>query len=224
MTLNEATTLIAGQLKKELDIPFKLQLIERIHIWRSRLIKNSVDKDQRERKFFRQTVFIPMEETSEVPCCTSFPGCAISITKSPLPKPLRANAILFDYVGSVNGMNPFQETPSGFMTYMQEGKYSKKVIRYTWDSINVRVYGNQHLPMLRVEGIFDNPEEAAKLNCDLGNSTDCDFYNKEYPVTGDIMQLIIQSILQIDYNRGIVPASTEVPVSEDPETLKPKPF
>jgi hypothetical protein len=213
MTLNEATTLIASELGKELDDPFKLMLAERIQVWRSRLIKNSADKNQTERKFFRQVIFIPMEVQKDVPCCTTFPGCEISVTTVDVPAPLRANSILFDYVGSVNGMNPFQESTGGFLAFMSQAKYSKQNIRYTWAGSRISIFGNKQLPMVRIEGIFDNPEEAAKLNCTLGNSTDCDFWNKEYPVTNDIMQLIIQSITSIDFQRGSVPEDKDIPVA-----------
>lgn len=213
MTLNEATTLVAGQLNKDLNVPFKLMLAERIHYWRARLIKNSVDKDQKDRKFFRQVIFIPMEVSSENPCCDVLPGCPVATTKVPVPQPLRANSILFDYVGSVNGMNPFQEAVGGFIAYMSAGKYSKNVIRYTWNSPKINVFGNADLPMLRVEGIFDNPEEAALLSCNGSSDEGCDFWNKEYPVTGDIMQLIIQSIVQVDFAKPGVPGEKDVPVS-----------
>jgi hypothetical protein len=216
MTLNEATTLLASQLNMELDMPFKLMLAKRIQVWRSRLIKNTVDKDQKERKFFKQVIFMPMVKQEEVPCCTTFNGCDIAVSKFDLPAPLRANGILFDYLGSVNGANPFQEATGGFMQYMSKGKYSKNIIRYTWSTPRVSVFGNPDLPMIRIETIFDNPEEAAKLSCTLGDSGSCDFWNQEYPTTNDIMQLIIQSIIAIDYQRGAIPTVPEVEVSNTP--------
>lgn len=218
MTLNEVTTLIASQLKKELDIPFKLMLAERIQVWRSRLFKNTLDKDAKERKFFRQTLYLPMIKTTDTPACTGFPGCDIAQTVDQLPNPLRANGILFDYVGSVDGTTPFKEVTAGFQAYANSGKYSKNVIPFTWDGRKIAVYSNPNLPFLRVDGIFDNPELAATLNCSNGQSSNCDFWETEYPVTGDIMQLIIQSIIQIDYGgRPITPDSKEVPVDTSKE-------
>ena len=212
MTLNQATTLLAGQLGKELDLPFKLMLAERIRIWRSRLLKNTLDKDQRERKFFRQIVYIPMVKTKEVPCITSFEGCDVAVSAHPVPKPLRANGILFDYLGGINGMNPFQESTMGMIQIMAQGKYSKCNTRFTWSEPTIMVHGNPELPMIRIEGVFDNPEDAAKLNCSCGIIDDCDFWNREYPCSGDIMQLIVQSIVTIDYQRAITPVSGEITV------------
>lgn len=215
MTLNEATTLLALQLGKELDTPFKLSLAERIQVWRSRLIKNSLDKNPQERKFFRQIIFVAMEPSTDSACCASFPGCPVAQTVLNIPAPLRANGILFDYVGGINGMNPFQESTGGFLAYMAEGKYSQNITRYTWASPRIAVFGNPNLPVVRIEGIFDDPEAAAKLNCTMGNQADCDFWNKEYPVTGDIMQLIIQSIISIDYQAAVRPQEKDIPVAKE---------
>ena len=52
MTPNEITTLISVRLNKTFDTPFNLQLIKRVDIWRSRHIKNALEKDARDRKFF----------------------------------------------------------------------------------------------------------------------------------------------------------------------------
>lgn len=218
MTLNEATTLLASQLGKELDVPFKLMMAARIQVWRSRLIKNSIDKNPQERKFFRQVIYVPIKKESEVACCTTFPGCDIAVSSVKVPMPLRANNILFDYVGGVNGHNPFQPATGGFQVFMSQGKYSKGIIRYTWTSPILSVFGNPDLPMVRLEGIFDNPEEAAVLNCQT-QATGCDFWNEPYPCSGDIMQLILQNIRAIDFNQPVVPTTAEIPVNAEAEKI-----
>lgn len=220
MTLNEVTTLLASQYGKELDMPFKLILAERVRVWRSRLLKNSLDKDQKDRKFFRQRLYLKMETTADTPTCTGFTGCPVAQTINIVPKPLMANNILFDYVGSVNGMNPFQEVISGMGAYANASKYTKNTTKFTWTGEKIQVLNNPRLPYLLVDGIFDNPQEVAAMNCASGQSTDCDFWNQEYPVPGALMQLIIQSITQIDFNRPSVPNDQEVPVSAEPQTQK----
>lgn len=212
MTLNEITVVIASHLEKELDEPFKMILAEKVAYWRARLIKNSVEKDQKERRFFKQVIYVKMKEQNEILCQVPYTQCKVAISIAKIPKPARANSILFDYVGAVDGMNPFQEGSGGMIPYLMKGKYSKDVIRYTYENDYIRVYGNSKIPVIRIDGVFDNPEEAAKLNCNSGTSDDCDFWNKEYPVTGDILQLIVQSILQIDYNRPPNTETKQIPV------------
>jgi len=109
MTPSEITTLLASQLDKTFDDPFKLMMIKRVDAWRSRLIKNSLDKEPRDRRFFRQTIYLTMTKVPEVACDLGFTLCDVAQSLK-IPKVLRANSIMFDYVGAINGANPFQET------------------------------------------------------------------------------------------------------------------
>lgn len=214
MTLNEITTLIASQFKREMDQPFKEMLAKRVAYWRSRLIKDSIDKDVRERKFFKQTIFVTMTKLNEVLCDVPYTQCKVAWTASKVPKPLRANGILFDYVGAINGMTPFKNAEPGIIPYMMQGKYSGKVIYYTYENEYVKVYGNSKIPKIRIDDVFDDPEAAAALNCLSGNG--CNFWDEEYPCTGDIMQRIVQYILQVDFNLKPAEGTTEIPVAQEP--------
>lgn len=222
MTLNEVTTLLADQFDRGLDMPFKLMIAERVRFWRSRLLKNSLDKDQRDRKFFRQRLYLRMERVSDSPLCTQFPGCTVSQTVTKVPKPLMANNMLFDYVGSVNGLNPYQEVTTSLAIYAFASKYTKYITKFIWTGDKIQILNNKDLPHLLIDGIFDDPEEVASLNCQYGtqNIGNCDFWNVEYPVPGNIMQLIVQSINQIDFNRPSVSSDKEVPVSAEPVNAK----
>lgn len=219
MTPNEITTLIASGLNEELNMPFKLMMLDRVNYWRETLIRRSLDKDPRERKFFRQTLWIPMNETNEVLCAMPYTQCLVARVKEPIPTPLRANGILFDYVGSVNGMNAFQNQPATNIPLLLQGKYSASNIYYDWVNNDVIVYGNSKLPMVRIDGIFANPIAVMKYNC-KSVANGCDYWEEQYPCSGDIIQAIVQYILQVDYNRAPQNAPTkEIPVIE--QTDKP---
>lgn len=213
MTPNQITTLIASNLDKQLDQPFKLIMMERVKYWRSRLLKNSLEKDEKDRKYFKQVIFVPMTEQTEVLCTTPYCQCEVAISAFKVPKPLRVNGILFDYVGAIDGNNPFKETSAGMVVHLLNSKYGKKFVYYAYENGYIKVYNHSKLPMIRIEGIFDNPEEASKLSCKDKEEV-CDYWNQEYPVTGDITQLIVQSILQIDYNRKGEQKDTQIPVTQ----------
>lgn len=209
-TPNEITTLLASQLEKELDVPFKLMLMERVKYWRSRLIRNSIDKNPKEREHFWQEIIVPLTESNSIPCGTNMDGCPVAISSS-IPKPLRASNILFDYVGSIDGSTPFKKSNAAMVPAMMNGKYSKKNIYYDYTNTKIKVFGNSKLPKALIIGIFDNPEDAYNLHCS-NTSTTCDYWNMDFPVSGDVLQLIVQSILQIDYNR-VPPVHASVPVA-----------
>ena len=214
MTLNEITTLIAENLKRPLDDPFKLMLAERINVWRSRLIRNSVDKDERERKYFKQTIFVPMQTKKEIVCGVPFDQCNIAVSKCSIPKPMRANNIYYDYVGNITGTKSFKQFVTGTLPMLMQGKYSKNTIWFKVENDELKIWGKPEIPIVMVEGIFDNPQEAAKFNCTCGVTADCDFFNQEYPVSNDILQLIIQSVAQVDFNQPSNSPSTQIPVTK----------
>jgi len=212
MTPSEITTLLASQLDKTFDDPFKFMMIKRVDAWRSRLIKNSLDKEPRDRRFFRQTIYLSMTEKSEVACDLGFTLCNVSQSLV-IPKVLRANSIMFDYVGSINGANPFQETYPGMINVLTAGKYSKNLIQYSNVNDTIVVYNKSKLPMIRVDAIWDSPFDVANMICGSSADVTCNFWDLEYPCTNEILQQIIEFIPQ---SMKLTPEEISVPVS--PET------
>lgn len=208
MTPNEITTLIATNLDKELDLPFKLQLMERVKYWRSRLIANSVGKEPAQRKFFRQSLYLQMS--------TQFANDAVAGVGKPqsistkIPLVVRINTTIFDYVGGIDGQSPFREIQPGTGNYLTTGKFAGQFIAYEY--ANQRIYTDKtNVPMIRVDAIFDDPMAVQELSCSCQN-IECDTWDSEFPCSGDIMQLIVQSILTIDYNRPDTKPTSEIQV------------
>ena len=210
MTPNEITTVIAQTLGREFDIPFRLQLMERVRVWRSRMIANSLQKNPAQRKFFRQPYYVPMSQQISVPCATLV-SCAISVSVKPLPQLIRAGSTLFDYIGGVDGNSPFREVQPGTSNYMGTGRFAKHFPQFEYNN-NLIYSTKKDLPLIRVDAIYDDPMYIFECNC-LSAHTDCDTWNMEYPMSGDIAQLVIQSILQVDYNRGALKPTPEIQVN-----------
>lgn len=211
MTPNEITTLIASTLDKELDIPFRLQLMERVKVWRSRMIANSVQKVQQQRKFFKQTIYMPTVKDNSVPC-TALIGCEISITRDSIPEVVRVGNVMYDFVGSVNGKTSFKEVQAGMQQYQNIGRFQDYTL---YERINSKILtDNADLPWLRIDAIFDDPMKIVEYNstCSSAVAGTCDVWDTEFPMSGDITQLVIQSILQIDYNRILKSDIKEIPV------------
>lgn len=212
MTPNEITTLIASNLDKELDMPFRLQLMERVKYWRSRLIANSIQKNPAQRKFFKQPYYVKMYTGFPAECVAGV-GTKASISIEDIPLPIRAGNTLFDYVGGIDGKSPFREALTGTQNYLNTGKFASKFPAYNY-AIKLTV-DDPGIPIVLIEGIFDDPMLIMENNCAcLPTAGDCDVWNKTFPCSGDLMQLIVQSILQIDYNQKDSKPTTEVPVDK----------
>lgn len=199
MTPNEITTLIASEYGKELDTRFKLQLYERVKYWRSTLIKQSLDKVRTDLRFFRQTMYIPMEAVADTDCTMN---CHQSRTTIEIPQAIRVtdNGI-YTYVGGVDGYSSFGYADAGTLKFLTSGKYSKKTVFH--EVINARVYVTlPDVPKIRVDAVLDNPEEGFPYqSCDGDPDMNCNWWDIEIPMSNDITQRVVQCILTVDYNR-----------------------
>jgi hypothetical protein len=220
VTLNTITTEIASSLKRELDVPFKRMLAHKVDAWRSRLIRNSLQTKPNESKFFRQTIYILMQPGTSLPSCVGLEICPVAISTKQIPMPLRFGSSIFDYVGSVDGKTPFYEAAPGTLSYLMSGRYSHDVVFYTYVSRRFEVDSHPNLPAMRADGVFDQPSAVLEFNCSsqleggVGEPGSCDFWDMPYPVTGDIKQMIVQSILQVDFAQpAAVPEVHEVEVN-----------
>lgn len=191
MTPAEITTILAAGLDKTFDTPYKLMLMKRVDAYRSRFIRNTLEKDPKDRRSFVQSIYMNMTTESEVKCDLGLDAlCDVAVSVHKVPVALRANGIQYDYVGAINGANPFQPVSAGMIGVLNKGKYSGKLIQYESRNQRVVVHRRPQLPMIRVDAIFDSPVEVADFICDNGGS--CNFWDMPYPCTNDIIQLILQ--------------------------------
>lgn len=206
LTLASLTTEIATHLGKELDNPFKRVLAQKVDNWRSRLIRNSLQDKLGEAHFFVQTVYLPLELMSPVPECLHIPVCDVLVTTRDIPQTVRYGSnSQFEFVGAPDGFEAFTEAAPGTQEALMQGKHSKKKIFYTLVNkrFELRSKATLALPWMRVGAIFDKPLEAMELNCAQG--IDCDYWDQPYPVTGDIAQMIVQGILETDFQHKTAP-------------------
>lgn len=199
MTPNEITSLIASSFDKELDIPFRLQLMERVKVWRSRMVTNTLGKSPEQRKFFKQALLATMHPEDDIP---GAPLVASPIAATDeLPLLIKMGGQLFDYVGGADGKSPWREVQIGTSNYMSEGQFSSMFPEYKYENRRIKTPKSDQ-PLIMVDAVWDDPMKIVELNCAC-TGIPCDVWNEEYPVSGDILQLIIQSILQIDYGQKV---------------------
>lgn len=187
MTLNELTTEIAGRLGKELDMQYRQWLVPQINQWRSRLIRNSLEKRPNERGQFLQSINIPMTYGNYL-CSDTGLECIASYSE-PIPKLLRIGDTPFEFLGSVDGSSPFRYNDIGTDCYINAGMTAHHFHSYNMESDrdgNPRIIiKNKRIAILKGVGIFDEPDKVGDWQCRV-TGQGCDWWNAEYPVTGDI--------------------------------------
>ena len=166
-------------------------IMEHVKTLRSQFIRQSLQKNPKDRKFFRSTLYLALTQESEVPCELPVSLCNVSISGA-VPNPLRANTITYDYVGAINGSNPFSEVQPGMIGLLKSGKYSKNRVEYSRVNGRIAVHA-ENLPMIRVDYIPDDPMELHETICSINGKT-CDAWNTEYVVPNDTMQRILRYV------------------------------
>lgn len=190
MTLNELTTEIAGRLGKELDLQYRQWLVPQINQWRSRLIRNSLEKRPNEKGQFLQSINIPMTYGNYV--CSGI-ECMASYSE-PIPKLLRIGDTPFEFLGSVDGSSPFRYNDIGTDCYINAGMTAHHFHSYNMDNDKI-VVKDKRIAILKGVGIFDEPDKVGEWQCKVTGSG-CDWWNAEYPITGDIAAILKTSIWQ----------------------------
>lgn len=224
-SINRIVTLIASHLKRETDEPFKRMLAVKADQWRSTLVSRSLEKHPEQRSFFTQTIFVPMQCDSLVPCeLTSIQLCNVMKSTKIVPLPMRFGTTLFDYIGTIDGKKGFYNASPGTLDSLQAGKYTGR--NTFWEYTNKKIlirnnkinFNEKPIPMIRIDAVFDRPIDVFEFNCSTGQ--DCDFWDKPYPVTGDMAQMISQYILQVDFGMKL---DKDVSIPQDVEVDPDRP-
>jgi hypothetical protein len=213
MTLNQITALIATGLDKELDIPFRLQLGERVKAWRARLMVNHLQKNPNQRRNFIQTIYLEMVRGTAA--STVFLDDTKSESRLQVPQVIKLGNSKYDYLGGVDGNSPFKDYITGTASYMEAGKFHSRFTHFAEINRYI-IVDKKQIEKIRIDALYSDPLEAASACCNTCPDGGCDVWNMEFPMSGDFTQLVIQSILQIDYNRKDTQNTPEVELNPKP--------
>lgn len=208
MTYNEMATIVAHFMGDPTSIPFREEAKRLINVWRSTLLRQSVDKNPLDRKFFQQTVYRNLVH-SVLPACPDVPRpCIVLRTQYPVPVPLRANSILYDFIGNYDRNVSYSILdPQQVATYSYNKYISKRPYLLLQDGY-LYLFGEQDLTCLMITGIFDS------LSLD-----DCQ-HDLEYPCPLDIQQRILQ-VLEGEISKLPKIRDTEINITSDGKPTAP---
>lgn len=212
-SLNELATLLAERSGRELDVPFQEEMKVAVGYWRSRLLRDALERNKKDRAYFKQYIEVPLQEVniSELP---GFPDYPVLRTQCTIPEPVRANGIFFDYVGSPDKLSVFKLfSEQHEIIPALDAKYSGRRPKGLWLNGYIYVFNLLDLPYLGVSGVFDDPQSVADFKCNCGCDA-CYDDDMPYPISGDIQQRIIQAILGTELNRNSNNETNVVPVTQ----------
>lgn len=202
MTPNEITTLLAMDLGKELDVPFKKAMYERVKYWRATLIRQTLQAHPNEARYFLQTIYIPLVRTNTLQVVDPRLSDFAAVTAIEVPLPIRASATsIFHYVGGVDGKSPWGFADAGTLDYLRSGQYAKLFNWQNYVNRKFAVYEWPDLEYIRIGGIFNSPEEAMVYES-IPPQPNYNWWDTDIPMSGDVEQRVIQCILTTDYGKA----------------------
>lgn len=155
-----------------------------IHNQRALMARNEINKNRTvDNALIQDLGCLELEVADRADCCEIKDGCTILRTKLELPKPIDLHhKVAITRVADIDKT----DKPYSFVNYDRAvnsgyGRYTKNEIYAFW--LNNRIYIksnnplNNYLTHINVRGVFENPEDAGKLNtCDGACYTQDDDY------------------------------------------------
>lgn len=221
-SLNELAEILAERAGRQLDTPFNEEMKVVLAYWLSRLRRDTLQQNKRDRMYFTQYSEVPLIEAN-ITDFPGFPDTRVLVTTCQLPNPLRANGIMFDYVGSVDKLTSFGRvyTEMHELRAALDAKYTGSSPKILWVNNKLWVFNRLDLPAIGVRGIYDDPRilaEGGEL-CNCG-CTSCYDDDQEYPCPRDVQQKAIQAVLGTELKeKGTQPSTIEV--NADSQTQEP---
>lgn len=209
-SLNQLAEILAERAGRQYDIPFKEEMKSLVNIWRIRLTRDSLERRPGDRVHFRQYLEVPLIQIN-ISELLGFPDMPVLRTECKLPAPLRANGIFFDFVGSPDKISPFKlYTEQHEILPALDARYTGRLPKALWLNEYIYVFNKLDMPYLGTSSVWEDPQALANFRCNCGSDS-CFDADKPYPVSGDIKQRIIQSILSVELR---------ITTNPDTETVK----
>ena len=211
-SLNEMIGILSERSKRTFDVPFQEELKVLVGIVGSKFMKDSLTKRIQDRKYFLQSVVLDVIRVDKIPCPISY-GCNLR-TEFQVPTPIRANGILFEYVGSADFEIPWGQGGDWKETFFKKNRYTADNIRYTFrDNYLFISDKEQDIEYVGIQYIPANVLALRGLKCDANGT--CYDDDTTYLIAEDLKEPIINNILTTKL--GIILPKDKVEVNVDGE-------
>lgn len=206
-SINQLAEILAERSGRQFDQPFIDEMKVVVNYWRAKLIVDSLNSRPKDRKFFTKWIEIPLIRVpaSEFP---GFPECEELLrTKCQIPRTVRANSKLYDFVGKLDRMTPTPLKEPYQIRALSGGPYSGTIPRSAEMNGYIYVFNTLNIPGLAIQLIPEDVEEF-KGCCEECGAGHCYNDDEPYPASSDIQQRIIQAVLSTELRQQL-PSETK---------------
>ena len=126
-------------------------------------------------------------------CCDLPVECAVYKTEESLPKTIRFNfRDAITHVSDVTGLGTIPLVEAHTVQWLPYEKYTKDKYKAYMIEDYLYIYNANGLGYVNVRGVFENPEDVAKFDCD---GSDCYDDDMDFPMPMDMIQIITQGLM-----------------------------
>lgn len=168
MKLQTLIEILSAEAQEPFDYPTQVIASELIITARQTLIRQQYEKT----KTFPTNALIdfcfPLVDKSSTECCGLDLGCTFPVSATTIPLPMDVkDSLIFNYVGSVNGMEAFGYLKPDEIKFVKYRKFSSHLKYYTWINRKLIFINAAGLQGAKVRYVPANPLELADVkNCD----------------------------------------------------------
>jgi hypothetical protein len=198
MTLNEIAynilNLVRGGRSSNNDYISTSQIKFNVKYYRAMLIRRDFARNGMITRHLEQDLgCLELIKVDASKCCNLPTECAVYRTVRKIPKTVRFNfRDAVTYVGDISGTGTIPIVESNAVQWLPYDKYTKNKMKAYMIEDYIYVYNADGLKFINVRGIFEDPEDVAKFDCD---GSDCYDDNMDFPIPMDMLQTITQGIM-----------------------------
>ena len=198
MTLNEIAynilNIVRGGRSNSDDNISLSQIKFNIKYYRAMMIRRDLARNNFMSRHMEQDLgCLKLVRVNASQCCNFDIECVVYRTEEKVPRTVRANfKDMITYVGGVDGINTIPVVKSDYIKYLPYDKYTKNQRKAFMIEDYIYIYNPDGMEFLNVRGVFEDPEEVAKFDCD---GTDCYDDNMPFPMPADMVQAITTALL-----------------------------
>ncbi len=210
-SLNDIASSLANRVGQPFNVPLQREIKHIMRYKRATMIHQTLEKYPEQRALFMQEVLIPVALSNPSECSElTIPGkCKILKTTKTVPTPIRTGSVIFDYVGATSGRDSYGQWNTAYADYLKFNIYTKT--RPKWYYINQKlfIFNESSDKFIMIRGVFDDVDSVNACGDEKCFTDDLPF-----PVSGDLLDIMISSILQVELAR-ISPVTEKVDIDND---------
>ncbi len=198
MTLNEIAynilNLVRGGRSSNNDYISTSQIKFNVKYYRAMLIRRDFARNGIITRHLEQDLgCLELIKVDASKCCNLPTECAVYRTVKKIPRTVRFNfRDSITYVGDVSGTGSIPIVESNAVQWLPYDKYTKNKMKAYMIEDYIYIYNADGLKFINVRGVFEDPEDVAKFDCD---GSDCYDDNMDFPIPMDMLQTITQGIM-----------------------------